>query len=99
MTPAGGSMEQQMDTPWGKLLDFLTLVGVDISNAHDADIHISAGATDGAVMVTSFVRNADGRFYSEGNSGEIATESQTFTFRRPEVIREPRLVQEEVPDV
>jgi len=97
MTPAGGSMEAQMDTSWGKLCDFLTSVGVDISDASDADIHISAGATEGAVMVTAFVRDASGRFFAEGDS--IKTESKTYTFSRPEYWPEPRLVQEEVPDV
>lgn len=99
MMPAGGSMEMQMDTPWGKLLEFLVSVGVNIADARDADIHISAGATDGAVMVTNFVRNPDGRFYTDGNSNDIKTEMKTYTFHRPEVVREPRLVQEEVPDV
>lgn len=86
------------DSSWRLLCDFLTSIGVDIADARDADIHISAGATDGAVMVTNFVRNPDGRFYSDG-ADSIKTEMKTYTFHRPEVVREPRLVQEEVPDV
>ena len=97
MTPAGGSMEAQMDTSWGKLCDFLTSVGVDIRDAMDADIHVSAGATEGAVMVTTFARDADGRFFAEGNG--LKVESKTYTFSRPEVRPLPRLVQEEAPDV
>ena len=97
MTPAGGSMEAQTDTSWGKLLEFLTSVGVDINDAYDADIHISAGATEGAVMVTSFARDDSGRFFSDGE--QLKTEVKTYSFSRVLRRPEPRLVQEEQPDV
>ena len=87
MSPAGGSMEQQLDaktldsaTAWELFLAFLERVGVDKMSAFSADLHVSAGVNGGHVMVTEFKRNADGSHAMK--DGDLMTISKTFPFSR-----------------
>ena len=82
MTPAGGSMEQQLDpkplTAWDFLLSFLERVGVDVVTCCEADILIHANATEGTVKVAGYVKDEDGRPVVEGDHLKTWTATHEF---------------------